>query len=246
MTSFGDNMEDKIMEGQIRHISKNVKFLWILNVSIVGLIVWIIFSIIAIHSFPEVFLGIHKNLYPIIFLILYLLIIGLYWIWLGIVYENITYYLTDDEIVIKSGVFKVDRIVIPFDKIQNVNITRSVLERLLNIATIKIETAGGREEYAEGVLEGIEEYAELANEIIRRVDLKKELRKIKEKSKESSEKEKKDRLNELFEEIQFIKSELKRLRKEINYKKNEFLPMISDFEFEKIEKNKKRSNKKKK
>ena len=39
---------------------------------------------------------------------------------------------TDDEIIIKSGVFKIDRIVIPFDKIQNVNISRSVLERLLN------------------------------------------------------------------------------------------------------------------
>lgn len=51
-----------------------------------------------------------------------------------------------DEFVLEKGVFTKEKIAIPFDKIQQVYLKRSILQRLLNVDSFIIETAGSKEE----------------------------------------------------------------------------------------------------
>jgi putative membrane protein len=53
------------------------------------------------------------------------------------------YALTADTFDIRSGVFRRRNREIPVDRIQNVDISRNVVQRLLDIAAVDLETAGG-------------------------------------------------------------------------------------------------------
>lgn len=66
-------------------------------------------------------------------------------------YLRFRYWITPNEIVIHSGVLTRRKRSIPLDRIQNIEIERSLLPRLLGSAKVKIETAGSKG--TEGVLE---------------------------------------------------------------------------------------------
>lgn len=59
-----------------------------------------------------------------------------------IVWRRFTYGVGAREIVIESGVFSRNRRSIPFERIQDVDIERGPLERLLGLAKVRIETGG--------------------------------------------------------------------------------------------------------
>ena len=48
----------------------------------------------------------------------------------------------ENNIIIRHGVFTKKRVTIPYTRIQNINIANGVFDRLFNIYTVKIETAG--------------------------------------------------------------------------------------------------------
>ncbi|MFW9947724.1 MAG: PH domain-containing protein [Candidatus Odinarchaeota archaeon] len=56
--------------------------------------------------------------------------------------RNFTYKVQKDSIVINHGVFTKTRATIPYKRIQNINITTGIFDRLFKTFTIKIETAG--------------------------------------------------------------------------------------------------------
>ncbi len=56
-------------------------------------------------------------------------------------YMHNIYYFTSDGIVIKQGIIRLERYVIPYDGIQNMNIIKSASDRIFGIACLKIETA---------------------------------------------------------------------------------------------------------
>lgn len=58
-------------------------------------------------------------------------------------HQRFEYELTSDTLNIDSGVFFRREREIPYGRVQNVDIRRSLVQRLLNIARINIETAGG-------------------------------------------------------------------------------------------------------
>ena len=58
-------------------------------------------------------------------------------------YRRFEYELTDDTFDIRSGVISRREREIPYRRIQNVDISRNVLQRLLGIAAVNLETAGG-------------------------------------------------------------------------------------------------------
>ena len=66
-------------------------------------------------------------------------------------YLRFRYWITPREIVIHSGVFTRRKRNIPLERIQNIEVERSLLPRLLGTAKVKIETAGSTT--TEGVLE---------------------------------------------------------------------------------------------
>ena len=66
-------------------------------------------------------------------------------------YVRFRYWVTSEEVVIHSGVFRRRKRNIPLERIQKIAIEQSLLPRLLGTAKVKIETAGSAS--AEGVLE---------------------------------------------------------------------------------------------
>ncbi|MFN9340106.1 MAG: PH domain-containing protein [Candidatus Kapaibacterium sp.] len=84
-------------------------------------------------------------------LIIYLVIALLLLPSLLIYYFNFRFYISADGIVIHSGLLFKNNRTIPIDRIQNVDIVQNALMRVFRIASVKIETAGGKS--TEGKLE---------------------------------------------------------------------------------------------
>ncbi len=64
-------------------------------------------------------------------------------------YLRFEYELTADELVVESGVFARQDREIPLRRIQNVDVSRSLLQRALGLAVVRFETAGGSTTEAE-------------------------------------------------------------------------------------------------
>lgn len=65
-------------------------------------------------------------------------------------YENYRYSLTDSVLIIDYGIITKKQVSIPYVQIENVNIKRSILDLILGLAQISIETAGGEEVTVKG------------------------------------------------------------------------------------------------
>ncbi len=65
------------------------------------------------------------------------------------------YSMTEIQFVFSKGVFNRKKYMVGYEKIQNINVDRSLLERLLGLSTIRIETAGARPWESELELEGV-------------------------------------------------------------------------------------------
>ena len=71
----------------------------------------------------------------------YIIIKLLYW-WANLLYKNYLYELTKETIKIERGVIWKKYISIPYERIQNVDIYRGVLARILGLSELHIQTAG--------------------------------------------------------------------------------------------------------
>lgn len=80
-------------------------------------------------------------------------------------YRRFDYELTDDSLDIYSGVFSRREREIPLRRVQNVDVTRSFVARLLGIAEVDVETAGGGGTEANLRFVGREEAARLQDVI---------------------------------------------------------------------------------
>jgi len=89
----------------------------------------------------------------LIFILVIIICVALY-IWARLVYHFYRYELREHEFRKEFGVLNKKYASIPYNRIQNVDIDRSLLQRLFNLSEIKIQTAGeGRG--AEGRLPGL-------------------------------------------------------------------------------------------
>lgn len=82
-------------------------------------------------------------------------------------YRHFEYALADDTLDIDSGVFARRAREVPYRRIQNVDVTRTVVQRALGIATVRIETAGGGSTEATFECVGTDEAERLQTEIRR-------------------------------------------------------------------------------
>lgn len=91
------------------------------------------------------------------FFLLVLLVIcfGLNYLWAKLVYNNWKYEFTESGVKVEKGVISKDYISIPYDRIQNVDIRRGILERMLGLSTLQIQTAGEISGGSEGRLPGL-------------------------------------------------------------------------------------------
>lgn len=74
-------------------------------------------------------------------------------LWVQFAYENYWYALLPEHLVVAKGVFIKTRTFIPYGRIQNVNVTRTVADRILGLSRVTVDTAGAR--FSEGVIPGI-------------------------------------------------------------------------------------------
>jgi uncharacterized membrane protein YdbT with pleckstrin-like domain len=77
-------------------------------------------------------------------------------------YRNFTFYLDDDkeEFIISEGVFNKTKTVVRLDKIQQVNITQSLIQRVIGVYALEIDTAGTAKE--EGKIKAVSHELALA------------------------------------------------------------------------------------
>ena len=79
------------------------------------------------------------------------------WIALGILvftaaftilqFRKFIFYVADGELILEKGVFVKDRLAIPFERIQTVNIQQNLVQQIVQLSGVKIDTAGsGKEE----------------------------------------------------------------------------------------------------
>ncbi|RYJ13318.1 hypothetical protein ELS19_04615 [Halogeometricum borinquense] len=80
-------------------------------------------------------------------------------------YRRFTYELTADTFDIESGVFARRNREIPLGRIQNVDISRNVIQRAMGIAAVSFETAGGTETEAKLRFVSFEEAKRLQREL---------------------------------------------------------------------------------
>lgn len=89
-------------------------------------------------------------------------------LWQVAYYRRFDYELTADGLEIASGVVSRRQREIPLRRVQNVDISRNVVQRLLGIAALDLETAGGGDTEASLRYVGYEEAKRLQREIQRR------------------------------------------------------------------------------
>lgn len=103
------------------------------------------------------------------------LVFFLIWVWLT--YHSYGYELTDQEFRKEFGVIRKKYVSIPYEQVQNIDLHRGLLDRLLGLSELHIQTAGMSEGAAqtgaEGVLPGLtkEEAERVRSELVRRASL---------------------------------------------------------------------------
>jgi len=93
------------------------------------------------------------------------------YIWAKLSYENYHYELADLGFKKESGVIYKQYVTIPYDRIQNVDIHRGILARILDLSDLQIQTAGLSGTFrSEGQLPGLSraDAEQLRNELIQR------------------------------------------------------------------------------
>lgn len=109
------------------------KTLWIIDwaiPSIIGLIVWVILALFV----ERVVFGLCLAGWLIVTLLILL--------WIPAFYKSLEYVIDSDSVKAKSGVFWRKNVTIPYTKVTNLDVTQGPLERMFDIGTIHVQTAG--------------------------------------------------------------------------------------------------------
>jgi membrane protein YdbS with pleckstrin-like domain len=184
---------------------KEQRNLWIISwiVSLItGSLVWIVLSVtVDLFIFLMAALGWLVIMVPII-------------IWIPAAFRALEYYIDDEGVKMKGGVIWKKHVTVPYPKITNVDVTQGPLQRKYNIGTIHIQTAGsgGKQgEKAELRMQGIRELERIRKLIIGRIkDPSYHLSSVIRKEEESIQSENISVFKDMLEELEEIKSLLKR------------------------------------
>jgi len=86
--------------------------------------------------------------------------------WISKYYNSIIYKLTEDEIIIRQGVWFKKTSIVPYNRITNIDVQQGPISRKLGIVSLKIQTAGySGQPRSEAVINGIEEFDEFRDTV---------------------------------------------------------------------------------
>ncbi|MEW6328714.1 MAG: PH domain-containing protein [Candidatus Micrarchaeota archaeon] len=140
-----------------QHLNRRVMLVWAFPVlAVVAVLIPIGALYYSLTPDETLFFGFQGRLVVIATaLALSLLLMASFGAWVLISYRLFTFTLADNELIIRYGVLTRHRVVIPYERIQNMNTIRSPVERLFGLVSLKFETAGAELSVTEGVLPGI-------------------------------------------------------------------------------------------
>ena len=155
------------MEALVIRPEKEQKTMWsifwaLLFVSV--LVPLVVLLLIAVPTAPKVLLG--------LCVVGWLILMSLLFLWTQAYYRSLEYVIESDAIQTRSGVFWKKRVTIPYTKVTNIDVTQWPVQRMFNIGTLHVQTAGaggtggGR---AEAKLVGVRDLDGLKDTIIERV-----------------------------------------------------------------------------
>ena len=142
--------------------------MWLIGWSIpavIGVILWVILLLYIPRSELPKFVW-------VLCLIAWGTLMGLILIWMPAFYKSLGYAIESDCVRMEKGVFWKKNVTVPFTKITNVDVTQGPLQRVFNIGTIKVQTAGAggaQGARAELVLIGVRQLEGLKETIMERV-----------------------------------------------------------------------------
>ncbi len=103
--------------------------------AVIGVIIWsILITYVPASEIPKVIW--------ILLLVVFTLVMVLIAIWIPAFYRSLNYIIEDDCVKMLKGVFWKKNITVPFTKITNVDVIQGPLQRLFNIGTVNVQTAG--------------------------------------------------------------------------------------------------------
>ena len=114
--------------------------------SILGVVVYLLRNFRAMLSLGIAFIAIASSK-PAFWLILGVasIPVGIYVSVLAYYqYKSFTFHVSNDELIIHKGVFFKERIVIAIDRIQTIHVTENLVQRILKLVAIKVDTAGSK------------------------------------------------------------------------------------------------------
>ena len=145
---------------------KELKIIWYMSAFIL-----FIASLIIILTF---FLFSDVNIWiPIGFSTVWLISLIIALIWVPAAYRALEYYIQQDSVKMKGGVFWRKHVTIPNRKITNIDITQGPFERFLKIGTIHVQTAGAggqQGQKAELKISGVKEMGTIKDAIINNIN----------------------------------------------------------------------------
>ncbi|GEM_PF-2169117 len=153
----------------MRYLDSRVKISWSLNAIVLLLVVWLVASF-AFVKLNIPFLDFDPGIAPVILLVVLIIVSLPYFAWVELHYKAFRYGLGQTEMRIRRGIVKTETYVVPYEKVQNINIERSPVEKLLGLATLRIETAGSNPGESDIVLPGVSDYRELVAAIFEKVE----------------------------------------------------------------------------
>lgn len=158
------------------------KAVWLFFIS--SILRWFVFIFIFAVYIGFILVGVERGLFTFfsslqwLWIIIPVLLI-FFWIWAKLTYHFYKYELREEGFRKELGIIWKKYVTIPYDRIQNVDIRRGVVARILGLSDLYIQTAGASAQYsrfgaggfgAEGVLPGLsrEVAEEIRDELIKR------------------------------------------------------------------------------
>lgn len=164
------------MESDPKNLNQKVVWVFFIMRAVPLTLVFLFFA--ALIAFPAFLEGEDLSLILIIvgvFAALVVINIIFSYFWSLLTYKNYLYDLREDGFRKEHGVINKKYVTIPYERIQNVDIHRNLVDRLFGLSRLKIQTAGGigpgsYGAMSEGYLPGLDyQVAEqLRDELIRR------------------------------------------------------------------------------
>lgn len=145
---------------------------------------WLFFTLLVGIWFiwlPFIIPHIQKSVAAVFVIVIVFLLVGLIHVLAGNAYRNQHYWITNKRIVYKRGIFGYMITSIPFERISDIILSRTLLERIFGFGSLLVESLAGQisnHDGSEGHLLAVENPEELQEEIFELIKAKRKKEKL--------------------------------------------------------------------